>query len=218
MSTRTYNDPEIEGNTCYWRIDNWGEQTLGSHGTLFVGAFCNSNGEMLFPVLLLCDEQGRYIDFTEDEIIGALESVDDGDVRYFKPTNEEMARYRDIYDSLLKEMLVKYQAASNPVIDYNRRKVENWADIQIEQLNIQIADVKTEIKELSAQAAAAKEFLQKIDIRKKVEEKNKQLQKMQTNFHQKVISIQEEAKKEITEFNQQFDIHPILFVSIVLKF
>lgn len=210
--------PEIEGNTCYWRIDNWGEQTLGSHGTLFVGAFCNSNGEMLFPVLLLCDEQGRYIDFTEDEIIGALESVDDGDVRYFKPTNEEMARYRDIYDSLLKEMLVKYQAASNPVIDYNRRKVENWADIQIEQLNIQIADVKTEIKELSAQAAAAKEFLQKIDIRKKVEEKNKQLQKMQTNFHQKVISIQEEAKKEITEFNQQFDIHPILFVSIVLKF
>lgn len=211
-------DPEIEGNTCYWRIDNWGEQTLGSHGTLFVGAFCNSNGEMLFPVLLLCDEQGRYIDFTEDEIIGALESVDDGDVRYFKPTNEEMARYRDIYDSLLKEMLVKYQAASNPVIDYNRRKVENWADIQIEQLNIQIADVKTEIKELSAQAAAAKEFLQKIDIRKKVEEKNKQLQKMQTNFHQKVISIQEEAKKEITEFNQQFDIHPILFVSIVLKF
>lgn len=211
-------DPEIEGNTCYWRIDNWGEQTLGSHGTLFVGAFCNSNGEMIFPVLLLCDEQGRYIDFTEDEIIGALESVDDGDVRYFKPTNEEMARYRDIYDSLLKEMLVKYQAASNPVIDYNRRKVENWADIQIEQLNIQIADVKTEIKELSAQAAAAKEFLQKIDIRKKVEEKNKQLQKMQTNFHQKVISIQEEAKKEITEFNQQFDIHPILFVSIVLKF
>lgn len=211
-------DPEIEGNTCYWRIDNWGEQTLGSHGTLFVGAFCNSNGEMIFPVLLLCDEQGRYIDFTEDEIIGALESVDDGDVRYFKPTNEEMARYRDIYDSLLKEMLVKYQVASNPVIDYNRRKVENWADIQIEQLNIQIADVKTEIKELSAQAAAAKEFLQKIDIRKKVEEKNKQLQKMQTNFHQKVISIQEEAKKEITEFNQQFDIHPILFVSIVLKF
>lgn len=211
-------DPEIEGNTCYWRIDNWGERTFGSHGTLFVGAFCNSNGEMLFPVLLLCDEQGRYIDFTEDDIIGALESVDDEDVRYFKPTNEEMTQYRDIYDSLVKEMLVKYQTASNPVIDYNRRKVENWADIQIEQLNIQIIDVTTEIKELSAQAAAAKEFLQKIDIRKKVEEKRKQLQKMQATFHQKVSSIQEEAEKEIADFNQQFDIHPILFVNVVLKF
>lgn len=58
-------EPDVEGNLNYWKIDNWGERTFGSHGTLFVGAFCNSNNEMLFPVLLLCDEQGRYIDFTE---------------------------------------------------------------------------------------------------------------------------------------------------------
>ena len=211
-------DPEVEGKTCYWKIDNWGEQTFGSHGTLFVGAFCKSNCEMLFPVLLLCDEQGRYIDFTEDDIIGALEAVDDGDVRYFKPTDEEMAQYRDIYDTLVKEMLAKYQAASKPVMDYNRRKVENWADIQREQLNIQIAEMTTEIEQLSAQAAAAKDFLQKIDIRKKVEEKKKQLQKVQTAFHQKVSSIQAEAEREISDFNQQFDIQPILLVNVVLKF
>ena len=211
-------DPEVEGKTCYWKIDNWGEQTFGSHGTLFVGAFCKSNCEMLFPVLLLCDEQGRYIDFTEDDIIGALEAVDDGDVRYFKPTDEEMAQYRDIYDTLVKEMLAKYQAASKPVMDYNRRKVENWADIQREQLNIQIAEMTTEIEQLSAQAAAAKDFLQKIDIRKKVEEKKKQLQKVQTAFHQKVSSIQAEAEREIFDFNQQFDIQPILLVNVVLKF
>ena len=211
-------DPEVEGKTCYWKIDNWGEQTFGSHGTLFVGAFCKSNCEMLFPVLLLCDEQGRYIDFTEDDIIGALEAVDEGDVRYFKPTDEEMAQYRDIYDTLVKEMLAKYQAASKPVMDYNRHKVENWADIQREQLNIQIAEMTTEIEQLSAQAAAAKDFLQKIDIRKKVEEKKKQLQKVQTAFHQKVSSIQAEAEREIFDFNQQFDIQPILLVNVVLKF
>lgn len=211
-------DPEDEEKTCYWKIDNWGEQTFGSHGTLFVGAFCKSNCEMLFPVLLLCDEQGRYIDFTEDDIIGALEAVDDGDVRYFKPTDEEMAQYRDIYDTLVKEMLAKYQAASKPVMDYNRHKVENWADIQREQLNIQIAEMTTEIEQLSAQAAAAKDFLQKIDIRKKVEEKKKQLQKVQTAFHQKVSSIQAEAEREIFDFNQQFDIQPILLVNVVLKF
>ena len=211
-------DPEVEGKTCYWKIDNWGEQTFGSHGTLFVGAFCKSNCEMLFPVLLLCDEQGRYIDFTEDDIIGALEAVDDGDVRYFKPTDEEMAQYSDTYDTLVREMLAKYQAASKPVMDYNRRKVENWADIQREQLNIQIAEMTTEIEQLSAQAAAAKDFLQKIDIRKKVEEKKKQLQKVQTAFHQKVSSIQAEAEREISDFNQQFDIQPILLVNVVLKF
>ena len=211
-------DPEVEGKTCYWKIDNWGEQTFGSHGTLFVGAFCKSNCEMLFPVLLLCDEQGRYIDFTEDDIVGALEAVDDGDVRYFKPTDEEMAQYKDIYDTLVKEMLAKYQATAKPVMDYNRRKVENWADIQREQLDIQISELTTEIEQLSAQATAAKDFLQKIDIRKKVEEKKKQLQKVQTAFHQKVSSIQAEAEKEIVDFNQQFDIQPILLVNVVLKF
>jgi len=211
-------EPDVEGNLSYWKIDNWGEKTFGSHGTLFVGAFCKSNNEMLFPVLLLCDDQGRYIDFTEDDIVQVLETVDDDDVRYFKPTNEEMDSYRNIYDTLVQEMLSKYQAASKPVMDYNKRKVENWADIQREQLNIQIAEMNAEIDELSAEATAAKDFLEKVDIRKKVDEKKKQLQKVQTAFHQKVASIQEEAEREIAEFNQQFDIQPILLVNVVLKF
>lgn len=211
-------EPDVEGNLNYWKIDNWGERTFGSHGTLFVGAFCNSNNEMLFPVLLLCDEQGRYIDFTENDIVQALENVNDDDVRYFKPTDEELASYRNIYDTLVQEMLSKYQASSKPVMDYNKRKVENWADIQREQLNIQIAEMNAEIDELSAEATAAKDFLEKVDIRKKVDEKKKQLQKVQTSFHQKVSSIQEEAEREIAEFNQQFDIQPILLVNVVLKF
>lgn len=211
-------EPDVEGNLSYWKIDNWGEKTFGSHGTLFVGAFCKSNNEMLFPVLLLCDDQGRYIDFTEDDIVQALETVDEDDVRYFKPTNEEMDSYRNIYDTLVQEMLSKYQAASKPVMDYNKRKVENWADIQREQLNIQIAEMNAEIDELSAEATAAKDFLEKVDIRKKVDEKKKQLQKVQTAFRQKVASIQEEAEREIAEFNQQFDIQPILLVNVVLKF
>jgi len=211
-------EPDVEGNLSYWKIDNWGEKTFGSHGTLFVGAFCKSNNEMLFPVLLLCDDRGRYIDFTEDDIVQALETVDDDDVRYFKPTNEEMDSYRNIYDTLVQEMLSKYQAASKPVMDYNKRKVENWADIQREQLNIQIAEMNAEIDELSAEATAAKDFLEKVDIRKKVDEKKKQLQKVQTAFHQKVASIQEEAEREIAEFNQQFDIQPILLINVVLKF
>lgn len=211
-------DPEIQGDTCYWRIDNWGGQTFGSHGILFVGAFCNSNCKMLFPVLLLCDEQGKYINFTENDIVNALESIDDDDVRYFKPTDEEMAKYRDVYDTLVQEMLVKYQAMSKPVMDYNRRKVENWANIQQEQLNIQITEMKKEIEELLAQSTAAKNFFQKMDIRKKVDEKKKQLHKVQATFHQKVSSIQAEAEREIAYFNKQFDIQPILFVNVVLKF
>lgn len=103
-------------------------------------------------------------------------------------------------------------------MDYNKRKVENWVDIQREQLNIQIAEMNAEIDELSAEAAAAKDFLQKVDIRKKVDEKRKLLQKVQTGFHQKVSAIQTEAEREIADFNQQYNIKPILLVNVVLKF
>ena len=42
-----------------WQTPNWGERVFGTHGWLFVGAFCD-NSKLLFPVLLLCDDKGEY--------------------------------------------------------------------------------------------------------------------------------------------------------------
>lgn len=211
-------DSDVEGNLNYWKINNWGEKTFGSHGTLFIGAFCNSNNEMLFPVLLLCDEFGKYVDFSEEDIVRELETVDDIDIKYFKPTNEEIDTFKDIYNTLLQEMFSKYQEMTQPLRDYNKHKVENWVDIQREQLGMQIAELKAEIADLSVEEFSAKEFLRKVDIRKKIDEKVKQLQKLQGTFNQKVSSFLEEAEKEIAEFNHQFDIVPVLVVNVVLKF
>lgn len=211
-------DSDVEGNLNYWKINNWGEKTFGSHGTLFIGAFCNSNNEMLFPVLLLCDEFGQYVDFSEEDIVRELETVDDIDIKYFKPTNEEIDTFKDIYNTLLQEMFSKYQEMTQPLRDYNKHKVENWVDIQREQLGMQIEELKAEIADLSVEEFSAKEFLRKVDIRKKIDEKVKQLQKLQGTFNQKVSSFLEEAEKEIAEFNHQFDIVPVLVVNVVLKF
>ena len=211
-------DSDVEGNLNYWKINNWGEKTFGSHGTLFIGAFCNSNNEMLFPVLLLCDEFGQYVDFSEEDIVRELETVDDIDIKYFKPTNEEIDTFKDIYNTLLQEMFSKYQEMTKPLRDYNKHKVENWVDIQREKLVMQIAELKAEIADLSVEEFSAKEFLRKVDIRKKIDGKVKQLQKLQGTFNQKVSSFLEEAEKEIAEFNHQFDIVPVLVVNVVLKF
>lgn len=211
------NDPEVDGSLHYWRIDNWGEECFGSHGTLFLGALCDSS-KILFPVVLLCDENGTYIDFDEEDIMAALNKADDSDVKYFVPTDAEVAEYQRIYDKLTAEMMQKYQAAITPLKTYNKRKVENWAEIQREQLNIEIADMLAEIDELSSEEAVAKDFLEKIDIRKKIDEKKKHLQRFQESFHKKDSFIQEEAKKEIKNFDDQFNIAPILVVNIVLKF
>ena len=61
-------------------------------------------------------------------------------------------------------------------------------------------------------------FYEKIDIRKKITEKSKALEKFQESFHEKGTGFKTEGEREIEEFNRQFDINPILLVNIVLKF
>lgn len=212
-----FDAPEVDSRTYYWKIDNWGEKSFGSHGTLFLGAFCNS-AKMLFPILLLCDENGEYVDFEENDIVKALEQADDLDIHYFTPAETDIVQYQKIYDRLAEEMLKKYNKSMQPIMDYNKHKVENWVEIQTEQLNFEIEEMLLEIEELHIQEVAAKDFLEKVDIRKKADKRRKQLQKFQEAFHKRASEIQTEAGNEIAEFNKRYDVNPILLVNIVLKF
>mgnify|MGYP001070662466 CR=1 FL=1 len=166
--------------------------------------------KLLFPVLLLCDEKGRYIDFNEKDIVSALEQADDSDIRYFTPTEDEMKVFLKVYDRLTVEMTKKHRAGMQPIRDYNKRKVENWVAIQTEQLNLQIADMQAE--------TTAKDFLEKVDIRKKITEKRKAQIKFQSDFHKKVSAIQQAAWDENKRFAESLEIQPLLLVNIVLKF
>ena len=105
-----------------------------------------------------------------------------------------------------------------PVKEYNKRKIENWVGIQTEQLNLQIADMQEEIKALEAQETAVKDFLEKVDIRKKITEKRQALIKFQSGFHKKATQIQNAAWQEQKEFADRLEIQPLLLVNIVLKF
>ena len=210
-------EDELGGGTSYLSLYDYGEEVFACHGTLFLGAFCNSSN-MLFPVLLLCDESGEYYDFTEDDIINALEKVDDGDIHYYNPTDEEMKTYGEIYERLVQEMLAKYQAKTEPIMAYNKHKVENWIEIQKEQLNIQISDLAQEIKEINIRSSQSNNFREKLDIKKEAEKKKKQLDKLQESFHKKIAAIQADGENAIAEFNKQFDINPFLMVNVMLKF
>ena len=212
-----FSDPDVDRTTHYWRINSWGADMFGGHGTLFLGAFCDG-AKLLFPVLLLCDENGEYIDFSEHDIVSALEQADDSDIHYFTPTEDEMKVFHRVYDRLTIEMTKKHRVSIQPIKDYNRHKVENWVAIQTEQLNLQIADMQAEITALEEQASAAKDFLEKVDIRKKITEKRKALIKFQSDFHKKVSAIQAAAWQETKEFAQTLEIQPLLLVNIVLKF
>lgn len=200
-----------------WKTPNWGEEVLGAHGWLFVGALCD-NTKLLFPVLLLCDEQGRYVDFDEDDLLPSLEQIDDTEIFNHKLTADEQKLVNGVYDKLLKEMMDRYNAENQQYIAYQRQKLENWARVQEEQLMITIGEVTEEAEEIMRQAEASKNFYEKVDLRKKAEEKLKQAKKMMDEYHQKVSQINEEVQREIEEFEKHLIVNPILLFKIVLKF
>lgn len=210
-------EPEVDSHLCYWQIEHWGEDNFGSHGTLFIGAFCD-NTKLLFPVLLLCDENGEYIDFEEKDIVQALEVAEDSDVRYYKPTDEEQKRYREIYARLSQEMLNKYQTSVAPLKEYNKSKIANWIKIQEEQLHVQMDEIRKEVETLIFEEIMAIDSLKKKDIQKKIAEKKKMLDKLEKGQAKKIREIEMEAQNEIDKFNADMEINPILLVNIVLKF
>ena len=212
-----FKEPEVDHKLHYWKIDNWGEKIFGSHGVLFLGAFMD-NTKFLFPVLLLCDENGEYINFTEDEIVSALEEANDSDVRYFKPTEEEQSYFHRIYTRLISEVQDQHDKTVAPTIAYNKKKIENWVNIQQEQLHVQLTDAQKEVEEYILAEMAATDTLEKKDIRKKAAEAKKKMDKLQHDLPKRRKEIQDEAQAEIDRFNQSQEINPLLLINIVLKF
>lgn len=200
-----------------WETPNWGEEVLGAHGWLFVGALCD-NTKLLFPLLLLCDEQGRYVDFDEDDLLPSLEQIDDTEIFSHKLTADEQKLVNGVYDTLLKEMMDRFNAENQQYIAYQRQKLENWAKVQEEQLMITIGEVTEEANEIMRQAEASKNFYEKVDLKKKAQEKLAQAKKMIDGYHQRVSQINEEVQKEIEEFEKHLILNPILLFKIVLKF
>ncbi|WP_220432760.1 hypothetical protein [Solobacterium moorei] len=75
-----------------------------------------------------------------------------------------------------------------------------------------------EIDELKEQEREADNFYEKIDIRKKIDEKAVALEKYQESFHERGTVFKAEGEREIEDFEKQFDINPVILVNIVLKF
>ena len=201
-----------------WRTPDWGMETLGSHGYLFIGMLANQS-KLLFPVLLLCDENGEYIPFDEDELLPEIDKIDDTKIFHYKldaPGESEMIDR--IYDRLTAEMIARYQEENRPLIEYHRHKLQNWVSVQEEQLVIQMSEMVAEAEALAEKYKQAKDFYEKLDIKKELEAKKKQLEKFQSEYHAKRTKIQEDAAAEIAAFEKQFEVDPVLWIRIILKF
>ena len=111
-----------------------------------------------------------------------------------------------------------YCSTIAPIIAYNQKKIENWVNVQQEQLHVQLTDVQNEVEKYILAEMQATDTLEKQDIRKKAAEAKKKMDKLQRNLPKRRQEIQDEAQAEIDRFNQAQKINPVLMVNIVLKF
>ena len=83
---------------------------------------------------------------------------------------------------------------------------------------MQRRELEHDVQDFLVEEAMARDSLQKADIRKKAAEKKKQLDRLVKSYEKKKSAIWSEAESDISTFDSQLDIHPLLLVNIVLKF
>ena len=83
---------------------------------------------------------------------------------------------------------------------------------------VSLAEMAEEISEIIDRTNRSTKSYEKVDLKKEAEAKMKTLSKYQEEFHKKVSAIREEGQAEIEAFNKKFEVDPVLWIRIVLKF
>jgi glutamyl/glutaminyl-tRNA synthetase len=161
------------------------------------------------------DENGSKYELKEAEIIEIIENIEESEIT---PITIQDSDLKQCGDCIYSELLVKYYSANKAAIDYNKAKVDNWAMLRKDYFNLEIGEVEKDIAEIKEQALATKNFKEKIDLKKQAEAKEKKREEMIIKFHQSIANIDEEARLLIKDFENQFEINPVLFARVVAKF
>lgn len=118
---------------------------------------------------------------------------------------------------MISEVQDRHDKTVAPTIAYNKKKIENWANVQQEQLHVQLTDAQKEVEEYILAEMAATDTLEKRISEKSGWSKEK-MDKLQNDLPKRRKEIQDEAQAEIDRFNQSQEINPLLLINIVLKF
>ena len=196
---------QVQGDTSNYLLE---------YGYVFIGSLYK-HGAISEPVLVACDDDGNYVDLTEDEIIEELNKIPQEDLKWTTKTDYGINKtYAKILDDLTKKVNSRIKIQE----EYNQKKVENWMEIQKEQLNLEIEDRKMMIFLEGLKESEAKSIYEKAEIRAEKEKKQKGLEEFQSKYADKIAKIEQDGKKEIEDFNKKIEITPILAVDFVVKF
>lgn len=195
-------------------IEEKSKYALKNHGYIFMGTLYN-NQKFILPFLCVYDDKHNKVNLTESQIIKMLENIKQEDIKPTVIDSKDVAKFTD---NIYSELMLKYYTKNKSVSDYNKAKIENWTLMRKDYFTLEIAELKKVTDELKEQALATKNFKEKIDFKKQAEAKEKEQDQMIIKFHQSIAKIEEEANELINDFEKQFEIDPLLFVKVVVKF
>lgn len=167
---------------------------------------------------ILTDNSGSPLGLTEKEIINAIKDIDNSDIETFKASGSEMQTIVDVINKAESSAAYDFEKESVDIIEYNKKKMDNWVTIQEALLQIELTEKKNEIDRMKEEMSQMTNFLQKVDYREKIEKKQHALEKEQNRYYQTIDAIKKTAKKQIDEFNKKYYKKASLLVRIVVKF
>ena len=99
----------------------------------------------------------------------------------------------------------------------NRRKMEVWLNYRKEEFLLNMRD-STKINQLQEEYQAEKNFKLKIQLKKKIEELEKEKEDSEAAFQENMQELEEEAVKITTEYEAELLRKPSLCTKIVVRY
>ena len=144
--------------------------------------------------------------------------MDNQEIGLYKPNNNEIMTIGSVIEKAEASAAYEFEKESIDIIEYNKKKMDNWVTNQELLLQIELAEKANEIKMMKEHLSTITNFLEKVDYREKIEKKERELEKEQTKYYQKMDAIKTSAERSIKEFNQKYYKKASLIVRIVVKF
>ena len=212
------------------------------HGYIFVGAFLEKGRRQersvpvaaaankgkqelalaplrfIRPILLAFDKNGVIQHFDTREIVQAFKDVSETAFTPFEANTTEMELIGACYDQIAPFMLMQHIEQSKPIVAQNDKLIKNWSDNRRWQYKSASDKLREQIAELKAQKNTSKLFQEKMDLQKKIDKLEKQLNRWDEKFHISMIDIERQAEKDRAEFNAQFAFDPIALINLVVTF
>ena len=171
--------------------------------------------KLYIQFLSVFDERKNKVNIDEKSMLDVIKNIDENTVEKIDIKENEVEKCgNDIYEELILNYYNQYQE----LIQYNNFKINNWSEIRKEQFNLEIEAITSEIQEIMEQCAATKVFKEKIDYKKKAEEREKERNNIIIKYHEVIQEIDNEADRLKEDFKKQFDIDPYLIIRLILKF